>query len=96
MARPKAELVLSADEQAQLSTIARSRAMPAALSQRARIVPACAAGDANSVVARRFELHERHSEQVASALREAAHRSDSTTSSGRDVRGRSRMNRWRG
>jgi len=56
MPRPKAELVLSADERAQLSTFARSRALPAALSQRARIVLACAGGDANSVVARRFEL----------------------------------------
>ena len=56
MARPKAELVLSADEQAQLSGFARSRSLPAALSQRARIVLACAAGDSNSAVARRFEL----------------------------------------
>src|SRR5580698_10095840 len=56
MARPKTELVLSADELAQLSSFARSRSLPAALSQRARIVLACAAGDANSVVARRFEL----------------------------------------
>jgi putative transposase len=52
----KAELILSADEHAQLSTFARSRSLPAALSQRARIVLACAAGEANSAVARRFEL----------------------------------------
>ena len=71
MARPKTELVLSADEQAQLSTFARSRSLPAgAFSQRARIVLACAAGDANSVVAPR-EAHERHRGQVASALRKA-------------------------
>jgi putative transposase len=56
MPRIKAELVLSADELSQLTTFARSRSLPAALSQRARIVLACAAGDANSVVARRFEL----------------------------------------
>jgi putative transposase len=56
MGRPKAELVLNEGEQAQLSSIARSRSMPAALTQRAQIVLACAAGDANSVVARRFRV----------------------------------------
>jgi putative transposase len=56
MARRKAELVLSADDQAQLSRFARSRSLPGALAQRARIVLACAAGDANSAVARRIEL----------------------------------------
>jgi putative transposase len=56
MARPKAEMVLSADEQAQLSSFARSRSLSAALSQRARIVLACASGEPNSAVARRFEL----------------------------------------
>lgn len=54
--RPKAELVLSAAEQAQLSSIARSRSMSAALSVRARIVLGCAAGQTNTAVARRFEL----------------------------------------
>jgi DNA-binding NarL/FixJ family response regulator len=56
MGRPKAELILSEAEQAQLSSIARSRSMPAALTQRAQIVLACAAGEANSVVARRFRV----------------------------------------
>jgi putative transposase len=56
MGRPKAELKLSEAEQAQLSSIARSRSVPAALSQRARIVLACASGEPNSAVARRFEL----------------------------------------
>lgn len=56
MGRPKAELKLSDAEQAQLSSIARSRSVPAALSQRARIVLACASGEPNSAVARRFEL----------------------------------------
>jgi putative transposase len=56
MPRFKAVLVLSPEELAQLTTFSRSRSVPAALSQRARIVLACAAGDANSVVARRFEL----------------------------------------
>jgi putative transposase len=54
MARPKAQLTLSADEQAQLSSIARSRSIAAALSERARIVLACATGESNSAVARRF------------------------------------------
>ena len=56
MGPAKAQLVLSADEQAQLSSIARSRSIAAALSERARIVLACAAGESNSAVARRFEL----------------------------------------
>jgi transposase len=56
MGRPKSELILSETEKAQLSSIARSRSIAAALSQRARIVLACAAGDANSAVAQRFQL----------------------------------------
>jgi putative transposase len=56
MPRPKAELILSPEEQAQLSSFARSRSLPAALSQRARIVLACATGEPNSAVARRFEM----------------------------------------
>ena len=35
MGRPKAELVLSEEEQAQLQSIARSRSLPAALVRRA-------------------------------------------------------------
>ncbi len=49
------ETWLSEAEQAQLSSIARSRSMSAALSLRARIVLACAAGQPNNAVARRFE-----------------------------------------
>ena len=56
MARPKAQLILSADEQAQLASIARARSISAALSERARIVLACAAGDSNIAVAQRFHL----------------------------------------
>jgi putative transposase len=55
MGRPKAELVLNADEQAQLQSMARSRSLPAALSLRAKFVLACAAGEANSSIAKRFE-----------------------------------------
>jgi putative transposase len=56
MPRVKAELILSADEAAQLNTFARSRSLPAALALRARIVLACASGEANSAVAQRFAL----------------------------------------
>lgn len=54
--RPKAELVLMQEEQVQLQSIARSRSLPAALSTRAKLVLACAAGASNSDVAQRFEL----------------------------------------
>jgi len=54
MGRPKADLVLSDEEQAQLQSIARSRSLPAALVRRADMVLACAAGATNSAVARRF------------------------------------------
>lgn len=58
MGRPKAELVLSEAEHTQLCSIARSRSVPAALLQRARIVLACAAGEPNSAVAQRFRTTE--------------------------------------
>jgi len=54
MGRPKAELILSADEQAQLQSMVRSRSLPAALSLRAKFVLACAAGEPNSAIATRF------------------------------------------
>jgi putative transposase len=54
MGRPKAEIVLSDEEQAQLRSIARSRSLPAALVRRANMVFACAAGATNTAVARRF------------------------------------------
>ena len=53
MGRPKTELTLSAEEQQQLQSIARSRSMPAALTLHAKLVLACAEGTANSVVAER-------------------------------------------
>lgn len=53
--RSKAELILSEAEHSQLSSFARSRSLPAALTLRARIVLACATGQANSEAARRFE-----------------------------------------
>ena len=45
--RPKVELVLSDEERAQLQSFARSRSLPAALSQRARIIVSSAEGEAN-------------------------------------------------
>jgi len=53
--RPKDALVLAEDERMQLETMVRSRSLPAALTQRAKIVLACAAGAAGAAVARRFE-----------------------------------------
>jgi putative transposase len=54
--RPKAELMLSEAEQAQLSSIARSRSMSSALTQRAQIVLGCAAGESNHTLAQRMAL----------------------------------------
>lgn len=54
--RPKAELALDQGEQVQLSSIAASRSMPAALVARARIVLAAAAGHTNSAIADRYAL----------------------------------------
>jgi len=54
--RPKAELVLSQDEHAQLSAMARSRSIPAALVTRARIVLGAANGEPNSMIADRVQL----------------------------------------
>ncbi|MGH7744306.1 MAG: IS630 family transposase [Steroidobacteraceae bacterium] len=54
--RPKAELMLSEAERVQLSSIARSRSMPAALTARAQIVLRCAGGESNHAVAQRFTV----------------------------------------
>jgi len=54
--RPKVELTLNESEQAQLSSIAASRSMPAALVARARIVLAAAAGHTNRTIADRYAL----------------------------------------
>jgi putative transposase len=48
--------MLSEAEQAQLSSIARSRSMAAALTKRAQIVLGCAAGESNHTVAERMAL----------------------------------------
>ena len=54
MGRPKAELSLSEDERMLLTSLARSRSLPARLVQRASLVLACADGVPNSAVAKRF------------------------------------------
>lgn len=54
--RPKAPLVLSEAEQAQLSSIARARSMPAAQTERAQIVLSCASGQSNHAVAQRLRV----------------------------------------
>jgi putative transposase len=56
MGRPKADLVLGEAERLQLSSMARSRSIPAALSLRARIVLAAAEGEANSQIAKRMQI----------------------------------------
>jgi len=54
--RPKAELVMSDDERAQLTSFARSRSLPASLSMRARIVLSSSEGEVNSSIAERLKL----------------------------------------
>ena len=54
--RPKAELVLSDDERAQLQSFARSRSLPSALCNRAGLVLASAAGEPNNAIAARLKM----------------------------------------
>ena len=54
--RPKADLVLTEAEHAELTSYARSRSLPAALSARARIVLASAEGETNSSIAARLKM----------------------------------------
>lgn len=49
--RPKVELLLTDEERAQLQSFARSRALPAALSARARIILSSADGEPNNAIA---------------------------------------------
>lgn len=52
--RPKAALVLTDEERAQLLAFARSRSLPGSLSMRARIVLSSALGETNSSIAERM------------------------------------------
>ena len=56
LGRPKLALEVTDNERKQLESIARSRSVPAALNQRAKIVLACAVGTPNSDVAQRFRI----------------------------------------
>jgi putative transposase len=56
--RPKAALVLTDEERAQLHSLVRSRSIPAALRNRAHIVLSCADGETNASVARRVRMTE--------------------------------------
>lgn len=69
--RPKAELVVTEDERAQLTSFARSRSLPASLSARARIVLSSAEGVANSSIAERLELGKATVGQVARSFHRA-------------------------
>ena len=54
--RPKVELLLSDEERSQLQAFVRSRSLPAALSNRARIVLSSADGEPNNAIAERLKL----------------------------------------
>jgi len=54
--RPKAELVLTDEEQRELEALARRRRSASALAQRARMILGCAAGQDNKTVARRVRV----------------------------------------
>jgi len=56
LGRPMLALELSDDERKQLESIARSRSVPVALNQRAKIVLACAEGKSNGEVAEKFRV----------------------------------------
>jgi len=54
--RPKVELLLTDEERSQLQSFARSRSLPAALSNRARIVLNSADVEPNKAIAERLRL----------------------------------------
>jgi putative transposase len=54
--RPKVELLLADEERSQLQSFARSRSLPAALCNRARIVLSSADGEPNNAIAERLRL----------------------------------------
>ena len=56
MGRPKAALVLSPEQRAQLESMASSRSLPAGLGTRVRIVLLSAAGKMNQQIARQLGL----------------------------------------
>ena len=71
--RPKAELMLSKAEHAQLSSIARSRSMSSALTQRAQIVLPLCGGRIQSRPSTTHGAHGRDRGRVAAALSALSH-----------------------
>ena len=70
--RPKRPLILTADEQERLQSLAhRARSQPV-LARRARVILASAQGLANQVVAKQRALLAGHGEQVAFPISEVA------------------------
>ncbi|MDP9914367.1 DNA-binding NarL/FixJ family response regulator, partial [Variovorax boronicumulans] len=49
--------MLSEEERAQLASFARSRSLPSALSNRAKIIVASADGETNSAIASRLQIN---------------------------------------
>jgi transposase len=54
--RPVTPIVLNTEQMTQLQSLANSRSLPHGLVQRAQIVLACAAGEANAAIAKRLHL----------------------------------------
>jgi len=71
MGRPKAVLVLSAEQRAQLESMASSRSLPAGLVTRVRIVLLIASGKMNREIARQLGTNQRYSRQMAATVRGA-------------------------
>ena len=91
--RQKPQLTISDMERAQLSVIARSRSMPAALVLRAKIVLACECEANNQAVAANLNLSPYTVGSGAAASSQTACRGF-TTRCGRAGRGRSRTRPW--
>ena len=91
--RPKPQQTISDMERAQLSVIARSRNMPAALVLRAKIVLACECEANNQAVAANLNLSPYTVASGAAASSQTACRGF-TTRCGRAGRGRSRTRPW--
>jgi putative transposase len=56
MGRPKAELILTAEQEEQLKGMSASRSLPAGLVMRARIILMSAGGESNLAIATRLRL----------------------------------------
>jgi len=68
MGRPKAPLILNAEQKEQLEGIVRSRALPAGLRKRARIVSLSAAGRSHQEIAKTIGMDQRDRREMAAAL----------------------------